>query len=307
MLDLSIIIVNWNTRDLLAQCLQAVFSAAGGVPIEVIVVDNASADGSPELVQRDFPQVRLIQNAANVGFARANNQGITVSQGRYVLLLNSDAFVCEDTLEHMVAFMEAHPAAGLAGCKLLYKDGRLQPSCMAFPSLLTEFFIATWLDRLFPRSRLFGHYRMTYWDFGDVREVDVITGAFMMARAAAIDQVGLLDEGYFMYSEEVDWCYRFKAAGWKVLYSPGAETVHIGEGSSRKIRADMLIQLYRSRICFFRKTHGRRSAVLLKLIIGLNCLLRVGPGAVYYLPGGKRARREKYGAFWRLLMLLPGL
>jgi GT2 family glycosyltransferase len=146
---------------------------------------------------------------------------------------------------------------------------------------------------------------MTYWDFDDVREVDVILGAFMLVRATAIDEVGLMDERYFTYSEEVDWCYRFKEKGWKVYFYPDVEAVHIWAGSSEQVQVEMLIQMYRSRIEFFREFHGKRSATLLKMIIGLNCLLRIGPGAWFYILTDNPGTRQKYKAFWRLLWTLP--
>ena len=305
--DVSIIVVNWNTCDLLTECLDAIVQTGGDLSIEIIVVDNGSTDGSQDMVRQRFPEVNLITNTENLGFAKANNQAIRRSRGRYVLLLNSDAFVRENTIERMVAFMDAHPEAGMAGCKLLYEDGRLQPSCYTFPTLFTEFCIATGLDRLFPKNPLFGKYRMTYWDFGDVREVDSIMGAFMLVRAIAIDEVGLLDERYFMYSEEVDWCYRFKEKGWKIYFYPHTEAVHLWGGSTERVRAEMLMQLYGSRIEFFRKHYGKRSARLLKLLIGFNCLLRIGPGGWYYLRTDNPQVRQKHQAFLRLLQALPAL
>lgn len=305
--DLSVIIVNWNTRDLLAQCLQSVFDTVRNLDFEIIVVDNASTDGSQEMVQQEFPDVSLVANTDNLGFARANNQAIRRSRGRYVLLLNSDAFVRENTIEQMVAFMDAHPKAGMSGCKLLYEDGRLQPSCTTYPTLFTEFCIATGLDKLFPKSPLFGKYRMMYWDFDDTREVDVILGAFMLVRASAIGEVGLMDESYFMYSEEVDWCYRFKKKGWRIFFYPEVEAVHLWGGSSKRVRVEMFVQMYRSRIEFFRRYYGKRTANLLKVLIGIGCLLRLGPGAWHYLLAGGSQIRQKYRASWTLLRALPNL
>lgn len=302
--DVSIIIVNWNTSDLLAKCLRCVETTVKQASYEIWVVDNASTDGSPDMVRRDFPNVRLIANAENAGFARANNQAMKLASGRYVLLLNSDAFVKDNTIDYMVRFMDTHPEAGMAGCKLLYEDGRLQPSCSTFPTLATEVMIAFGLDKLFPGSPIFGRYMMTDWDYGDTRQVDVIMGAFMLARAEAIRQVGLLDEGFFMYSEEVDWCYRFKQAGWKIFYTPEVETVHLWGGSSKAVRVETLIRLYRSRVQFFRKHYGGLTVALYKFILGLNCLVRIGPGAAYYLL--RPSSRQKHYAFRQLLRALPG-
>ncbi len=307
MLDVSVIIVNWNAQVLLAECLRHVRETVKRVSCEVIVVDNCSSDGSVEMVRRDFPEAVLIVNDANRGFAAANNQGIAVSRGRYVLLLNSDAFVEENTIDAMVAFLDARPEAGMAACKLLYEDRRLQESCSAFPTLETEFYTAVGLEKLFPRHPVFGKYLMGAWDHNDVREVDVIMGAFMLVRRAAIDQVGAMDEGYFMYSEEVDWCYRFKQAGWKIYYNPHVQAVHLWGGTSKQVRWEMFVELYRSRVRFFRQHYGRLHAFLLKLILGVNCLVRIVPGALYYHAGGSPEGRQKQAAFRRLLARLPSL
>lgn len=305
MYDVSIIIVNWNTRELLAKCLRCVQETIQQVSYEVFVVDNASTDGSQELVRQAFPAVRLIANAENVGFARANNQAMQVAQGRYILLLNSDAFVKPGTVDTMVRFMDAHPEAGLSACKLLYEDGRLQRSCASFPTLATELYIALGLDKLFPRSPIFGAYQMTDWDYADTREVDVIMGAFMLARAEAVQQVGLLDEQFFMYSEEVDWCYRFHRAGWRIFFYPQAEAIHLWGGSSRAIKTESLIRLYRARVQFFRKHYGGFQAELYKALLSLNALVRVGPGAVYYLLRAGADSRQKHQAFFQLLKAIP--
>lgn len=305
MLDVSIIIVNWNTQDLLRKCLEHVANTVQRVSYELIVVDNGSQDGSQDMLKREFPHVRLIENTDNVGFAAANNQGISISQGRYLLLLNSDAFVQERTIDDMVQFMDDHPAAGMSACKLLYEDGSLQPSCYAFPSLTTELYIALQLDKLFAHHREFGKYLMTWWDFSDVRDVDMVMGAFMLVRREVIDQVGTMDESYFMYSEEADWCYRIKKQGWQILYNPAVQAVHLWGGSSRKVRIDMMLQLYRSKVMFFRKNYGALSAGLLKGILAFGCLLRIGPGMLYYRRSADPDVREKHLAFQKLLRTLP--
>ncbi len=305
MLDLSIIIVNWNAQELLTRCLRGVQSTAQHISYEIIVIDNASTDGSVAMVRHDFPDVLLIENTENVGFAGANNQGMQIAQGRYSLLLNSDAFVEDHTLDTMVAFMDAHPEAGMSACKLLYEDRRLQPSCYTFPTLKTEFYTALQLDKLFPQSPEFGGFLMTFWDFNDVRDVEVVMGAFMLVRREAVAQVGMMDDSYFMYSEEVDWCYRFKKAGWKILYNPAVQTVHLWGGSSQQVRVEMFLQMHRSKIEFFRKNYGGLSSLLLKCIMGFGALLRVGPGAAYYLTSSNPAKRQKHEAFRRLLTSLP--
>lgn len=275
MLDLSVIIVNWNTRDLLLKCLACVYKAQGPLAMEVIVVDNHSDDDSLIAARRSFPQTQLIENPANLGFAKANNQGIRLAQGRYVLLLNSDAFVHEETLNGMVQFMDLHPDSGAAGCRLYNENGSLQRSCYAFPTLLTELWQLTWLDRLFPQSCTFGKYRMSYWDMADSRPVDAVMGACLILRKEALDQIGLLDEQFFLFSEETDLCYRLKQAGWLVRYFPQASAIHLWGGSSEQGSQETFLHLYRSRVLFFRKHYGKWKTRLYKTELFLGSLLRV--------------------------------
>ena len=305
MLDLSIIIVNWNGKDLLRKCLQCVEATVKKVSYETYVVDNASTDGSQDVVRQEFPTVKLIANKDNVGFATANNQAMKVAEGRYVLLLNSDAFVDANTLDAVVQFMDEHPEAGMSSCKLLYEDRSLQRSCATFPTLATEFFIALGLDKLFPKSKVFGKYLMTDWDYNTTRQVDVIMGAFMLVRRELITKIGMMDEAFFMYSEEVDWCYRFKTAGAKVFFYPDVTCVHLWGGSSKAVKVESLLRLYRARVQFFRKHYGRLSAFCYKIILGFNALVRVGPGALYYLTRGNPASKQKHFAFRQLLKAIP--
>jgi len=309
MIDVSIIIVNWNARDLLSECLAHLHPAIDELSAEVFVVDNASQDGSAAMVKEEFSWVRLIENAENIGFARANNQAIKLSAGQYILLLNNDAFVRPDTVVQMLSFMQAHPEAGMSGCKLFFPDGALQYSCSSFPTLFTELCGALYLDRLFPRSRLFGKYLMTYWGHNDVREVDAVLGACMLVRRRAIDQVGLMDEKFFMYSEEVDWCYRFKKAGWKVYYVPHAQAIHIWGGSSKQVEVGMFVQMYRSRVAFFQKHYGRLSALLMKSLLALACVIRLAVGPMTYLAAGSTRERikQKHRCYWSLFKALPAL
>jgi GT2 family glycosyltransferase len=252
----SIVIVSWNTRDILRDCLKSIDENAGPLRGEIIVVDNASADGSVEMVRREFPHVQRIENKENRGFAAANNQGIAVAKGRYVLLLNSDTIVLDQAIARTVAFADSRPDAAVVGCRVLNADRTLQPTCFMFPSLFNLLLSSTYLYKLWPQSRLFGRERMTWWRRDDVREVDVVTGCFMLVRREAIEQVGVLDEQFFMYGEETDWCRRFKEAGWKVLFTPAAEIVHLGGQSSRRVRVEMTIQLRLSILRFIRKHHS---------------------------------------------------
>ena len=278
LVDLSIIIVNWNTRDLLAGCLESVIGNRLSVigsptaitdhrsPItETIVVDNASADGSAAMVRERFPDVQLIENPRNVGFALANNQGIAHSRGRYLLLLNSDTVVHPDALQTLIDFMDAHPEAGACGPRLLNCDGSLQPSVHPMLTPGRELWRLSFLEQLSPRAT----YPVQRWDTVTPRPVEVIKGACLLVRRSALHQIGLLDDRYFMYTEEVDLCYRLAQAGWQLWYVPQAVVTHFGEASSKQARAEMYIQLYRSKLQFYRKFGGesrvRQARVLLAL------------------------------------------
>ena len=254
--DVSVIIVNWNTREILRDCLASVYEQAGDVDYEVIVVDNASTDGSVEMVKSSFPQVALIENDENRGFAAANNQGIGISKGRYVLLLNSDTIVLGGAIARTVEFADAHPRVGVTGCRVLNRDKTLQPTCFMFPSVLNMFLACTYLYKLSPKSRFFGREHMTWWDRNDVREVDVVTGCFMLVRREAIEQVGVMDEQFFMYAEETDWCYRFRKSGWQVMFTPTAEIIHLGGQSTAKRPVAMTIQVRMSVLKFIKKHFG---------------------------------------------------
>jgi len=289
---LSVIIVNWNTRELLAQCLESLYQTIH-VPCEVIVVDNASEDGSAEMVRSVFPQVRLIENTENVGFARANNQAIRAGRGKYVLLLNSDTIVQPGALDSIVRFADQHPEAGIVGGRLLNADGSLQPSWNEFPTLLSEL-----MGRNFRRRRpLVGE---------SAYEVDWVGGACLLAQREAIEAVGLLDENFFMYSEEADWCYRMIQNGWKVYYFPKAKVIHFGGGSSHRCNEAMVIQLYRSKLLFFHKHYGMMRSLCLRYALLLRFAIKGAMmGILYVLSGGRYATGRRL--MQRQLVLIRGL
>ncbi len=274
-IDVSVIIVSWNTRDILRDCLGSLYAQTREVRFDVIVIDNASADGTPAMVKRDFPAVHLIENEDNRGFAAGNNQGMRLATGRYVLLLNSDTIVLDGAIDKAVAFADQHPQAAVVGCRVLNRDRTLQPTCFMYPSVLNMLLFATCLNKLFPGSRFFGRERMTWWKRDDVREVDVVTGCFMLARRDAIDQVGLMDESFFMYGEETDWCYRFQDAGWTILFTPMAQIVHLGGASSARMKGPMRLQLRASTLLFIKKHRSMLSYVLSCLLVSLFFLLRL--------------------------------
>jgi N-acetylglucosaminyl-diphospho-decaprenol L-rhamnosyltransferase len=284
-IDLSIIIVNWNTRDFLAQCLQSVYDTVSDLDFETIVVDNASADGSPEMVRREFPQVRLIENADNVGFARANNQAMAISQGRCLLLLNSDAVLHPGALQAMCRFMDQHLEAGIVGAKLLNPDGSFQASYMDFPTILGEVLLLTKLFRLL-RPPCFPSHSAA--ESQEVSEADWVSGACLMIRREALEQVGGLDEDYFMYSEEVDWCWRVKQAGWKVFYLPEAKVLHWGGQSIGRVPLHRRTRVYGGKLLFFRKHRGRGYAVFFRLILLLSAILKMGMWCLALLVPNRR-------------------
>ena len=262
-MDLSIIIVNWNTRTLLDQCLQSIEANPPAGSYETWVIDNNSSDDSLAMLGDSHPPVRVIANAANTGFARANNQGMREAQGEVLLLLNSDTLVMPGAFDELFHTLRDNPRAGVVGSRLLNQDGTLQESWAAFPSLASEI-----LGRNFrKRSRVTGQ--------SGVFQVDWVGGACMLVRAAAVHQVGLLDEQYFMYSEEVDWCYRMRMAGWLTLYAEKAEVIHLGGGSANRFSLNQLMRLYDSKLRFFRKNYGRLPASLLRAGLILAQLLRI--------------------------------
>lgn len=278
--DVSVIIVNWNTRDILRNCLTSVYAQTETMVFEVIVIDNASSDGSAAMVKQEFPQVRLIENTQNRGFAAANNQGMQFAKGRYVLLLNSDTVVLDGAIQKTLAFADQHPQAAVVGCKVLNPDRTLQPTCFMFPSLLNLFLSATYLYKVFPRSHFFGRERMTWWDRDEVRRVQVVTGCFMLVRQEAIRQVGMMDEGYFMYAEETDWCWRFLKAGWENLFYPDACIIHLGGQSSKQVKVRSIVQLRLGVLLFFLKNKYRPCYVAAGFLITLFFMVRLLPWAV---------------------------
>jgi GT2 family glycosyltransferase len=250
----SIVIVNWKTPALLAGCLDSVYEDSGAKGFEVWVVDNASADGSVEMLRERYPQVRLVANDENVGFSRACNQVIPLTEGKYVLLLNPDTVVVGDAVSALADFLDADTGCGAAGPKVLNPDGTLQLACRrAFPDPAAAFFRLTYLSRLFPNNAMFARYNMTFADEDALLEVDALSGSCMMVRCEAIDRVGLLDEDIFMFGEDIDWCWRIKQAGWTVHYVPQAAVYHYHGASSQLRPVGATINLHKGMEVFYRK------------------------------------------------------
>ncbi len=327
LLDLSVIVVNWNVCDLLRKCLDSLYRSPGFIwfndegaqggtsspgPVragEVIVVDNASADGSAAMVAAEFPWVRLVANTENRGFTGGSNQGIGMSRGRYLLLLNPDTEVMGDALARMVACMEEHGEIGALGPQLCSGDGSLQSSRRRFPTLATAFFESTPLEWHWPGNPWASRYRME-----DVpgppagtnrcpaQMVDWVVGAALLVRRAALESVGGFDEGYFMYSEELDWCRRARAAGWAVAYFPGAVVLHHEGKSSEQNPAARHIRFHTSRVRYFRKHRGALAAEMLRLALLVMFAGEWVLEAAKWVLGSKRdLRRGRMRAYRQLL------
>lgn len=287
--ELSIVILNWNTRDLLLRCVQTVFDQRDDLDVEVIVVDNASTDDSAAAVRAHFPGVRVIESGANVGFARGNNIGVAASAAPFALLLNTDAFFTPGALRALLTVAQAQPRAGMVGARLINADGSFQASHSPFPGHMQEFLILSGLGRKLRGAHYPSHGPE---EAKGPQQVDYVEGACLLVRRAAYDDVGGLDAGYFMYAEEVDLCYAMRQRGWQVWYQPQAQVIHLGGASSANRRTQRETDLYRSRIRFFRKHYGRASASLLKAQIVTTVAVKSAVhGAAYQLSGGKRGRR----------------
>jgi len=245
--NISIIIVSYNVRDLLESCLHSVASAVMGVSHEIFVVDNNSDDGTVEMLRLRFPDVTLFANNENLGFAKANNIALQQARGEYLLLLNPDTLVQEDTVQYMLRFFEENGDVGMAGCKIIKPDGTLEAACRrSFPSPWVSFTKMTGLSSLFPRSRMFARYNLTYLCEDESYEVDAISGSFMMLRREVYDEIGGLDESYFMYGEDLDWCFRTQQAGWKLFYVHGTKIIHYGGESTKRSSIDATAEFYRA-------------------------------------------------------------
>ena len=293
---LSILIVNWNVRDLLRDCLRSIERGRGDLAVEVIVVDSASADGSAAMVAAEFPWVTLLPQAENVGFPRGNNIALAQARGDTVLLLNPDTVVLGDALTVLVDYLHTHPDVGVVGAQLLNPDGSVQSSRRRFPTLATGFLESTWLEGLVP-GVLRRYYALDLPDDATA-DVDWLTGACLMVPRAVYERVGGLDEAYFMYSEELDWCRRIRADGWRVVYHPAARVVHhVGKSSEQAVTARH-INFQRAKLRYFRKYHGRFVAAVLRLFLlgsyAWQLVLEMVKGALGSQPALRRQRARAY-------------
>jgi GT2 family glycosyltransferase len=279
---LSIIIVTWNGKKYALECLEALKEKSRLPSIEVIVVDNGSTDGTPEAIRKQFPNVILIETHANLGFARANNIGMARSRGKYICLVNSDVVIPKGCLEKMIAFMEVHPEIGVLGPKMLSPDGGIGASVMRFPTVWNTFCCALGLHLIFPHTSMFGGFEMEGYPYDSVDNVEVLTGWFWMIPRTAYRMVGGLDEQFFMYGEDIDWCYRFRAAGWQVVFSPDASALHYGAASSGQAPTRFYVEMRRANLQYFRKHHGWLGVLGYRLAIWTHEIVRVAGYSLLY-------------------------
>lgn len=291
-MDLSVSVVSYRTPDLLRRCLCAIEPARQSLQLEVIVVDNASHDGTVQMIASEFPWVCLIQNQHNAGFAAAHNQALRQALGRYWLILNSDAVVDPAALHTLVAFMDANPQVAVAGPKLRYPSGEVQSSRRRFPTNATLFLESTQLQRFRPRHAALRRYYVEDRSDDDPQDVDWLSGACLCVRSRAAAQVGLFDERFFMYSEELDWCRRFRAAGWRVSYVPTAEVLHVEGGSSRADLAARDQRFQASKLAYAAKWHGHAVAATLRAYLVLEYLFRAVEEGTKLALGSRAAERR---------------
>jgi len=267
--------VNFNAEKLLVECLDSICAQTKQISFDIWVVDNNSTDTSVTMVRQNFPQVNVIENKENVGFARANNQAIKKCTGDYILLLNPDTIVLQNAIEKTVDFMDKNSTIGICGCKVLNEDGTLQLACRrSIPNPHVAFFRLSGLSRLFPNSKIMAQYNLTYLDSSQSHEVDAVSGAFLMIRRKVVDSIGMLDERFFMYGEELDWCLSTKMAGWKVMYYPDAEIIHYKGECSKSNSMNATFEFYRSMYLFHKKHFAEKYNPVINIIIYAGIFLK---------------------------------
>jgi GT2 family glycosyltransferase len=281
-IDISVVILNFNTKELTDTCIKRLKqSRLGSHTLEIILCDNASSDGTTDLVKEKYSDVTIIQNGKNLGFAAGNNPGIARARGRYIVLLNSDTEVSEDTMSEMIAFMDTHHKAGAATCKLVLPSGIMDPAChRGFPTPWASLTYLTKLEKLFPKSTLFGGYHQGYKDLSTAHEVDCISGAFFMVRKETTADVGLLDEDYFMYGEDIDWAFRIKQKGWQIWFNPKTTVLHKKKQSGRahddkKRRITTEIYFHTYNWLFYKKYYAKKYGPVISGLINAFYTLRI--------------------------------
>lgn len=300
---LSIIIVNWNTRGLLRDCLRSVYETTHNLNLEVFVVDNASSDGSPDMVRKEFPQAKLIKNTANMGFAKANNQAIKISQGDFILFLNTDVEVLNNCVNKMFHLMKENSKIAGLTCQSLYDDKKtVQHNCRRFPKIMTALFDNTFLGRWFPENKVIKSYRMRDWAFDNFREVDQPPMTCFMVRRKVVDTVGLLDENLFLFFNDVDWCFRIKGVGFKIFHTPDAQVIHYESISVNRL-SDSYYYWHKNRFYYYRKHYGLYSVLLIKFVLIIDFLERTPKLPIKLLLNriGNKEILSHFQSFWKII------
>jgi len=274
--DVSIVIVNWNACKYLRNCIDSIVSHTHESTFAIVVVDNASTDGSADMIHDEYPWVKLIANDRNLGFAGANNQGIRAASGRHVLLLNPDTVILDPVIDKTVAYSDQHVDVAVVGCQVLEDEDTIQHTCFGCPGPMNLLLTQAALRRLFPRSRFFGRPELSWWARDTELDVDVVSGMYMLVKRDAINQVGLMDEDYFMYAEEADWCYRFWQSGWRCVFAPVGRILHLdgGSKSTSQVSVQMYVQKQKSLMLFNRKNLGVAAAAAAKGVFLTSMLAR---------------------------------
>jgi hypothetical protein len=281
--DISVVTVSWNAKAYLLECLESIARTAGGLSVETIVVDNNSTDGSPDAVMKAFPDVRLVRSRENLGFARGNNLGMRSATGRYVFLINSDVKILDGCLESLVAYLEVHPKVGMVAPRILNAYLRLQLNCRQFPGVRNALCEMIGLPNLFPRSTACSGTFMHWWAHDTELSVDVLSGCFWAVRCEALEQVGGLDESFFIYGEDGDWCKRFRQAYWGVSFYPGAHAIHYGGASSANAPVRFYVEMQKAKLQYWKKHHGRLGMAFCWLLIALHQTTRLVSRALLYM------------------------
>ncbi|MEL7466311.1 MAG: glycosyltransferase family 2 protein [Pseudomonadota bacterium] len=302
--DVSVVIVNWNTAEMTAACLASVFESLKGAAAEVIVVDNASEDGSAEMIAARFPAAALIANGDNRGFAAANNQGFEIAHGSYVLLLNSDTLVHGDAIRQSIRYLEANADVGAMGCRVLNTDGTVQRTCGMFPTLLNQALLAAGLHKV-KRPRFFGRQFIADWERDSERAVEAISGCYLLARREAMEAVGPLDEAFFFFGEETDWCRRMRDKGWRLMFAPVGEITHHGGASARKLNHRRDVLLSEALVRLHLKHGGVLAAIPSYVLIFSYNVSRAAYWSLRALFGRSRHAADRAAHFLRVIMAAP--
>jgi GT2 family glycosyltransferase len=306
---LTVIIVSYNVARDLRECLASVYASRFSGGLQVIVVDNASDDDTVSSVRREFPEVELVCNPSNVGFPKANNQALALARGTFILFLNPDTEVMADTMAACVAYLREHPDVGLLGCQVRYPDGTIQYECARnYPSLDAMLWEALYLHMLFPRNRMFGKTRMSYWDHQGSREIPCLLGAFMLTRHSILADIGGMDESVFMFMEDIDLCYRIHHAGWKVFYLADYSIIHKVGRSQKSYQGSLRSTNAEAKYAFFRKHSGPVAASACRLIFLMESIFRLTVSVLLFpivtaFPGAKEPLRRSWAIndHWQLL------